>query len=459
MDLWSHLKERMLKYPSQQICEPDAVLTYEEMVVLAESLGRALEGQTCCAIYCRSELFTAMAILGCFSANITAVPLSFRYGHKHCNKILRSVSPSCVITDVDGRFGIYDILDSEYKSPRKKPSLIMYTSGTSGTPKGAMLGAESILTNVRDILSYFPLFSTDTILITRPLYHCAVLTGEFLTSLTRGAKVIFFSEPFHPTRILETMKREKVSVFGGTPTLLETLSCFIRAPKSLNVKKLIVSGECMSVASAQKIRKAFPLAYIHHVYGLTEACPRVSHLPAESFDYRPDCVGYPLNSVKIKILDEYGKPVPKGDTGMLWVQGKNIMYGYYNNPKMTKSALRNGWLCTGDAARITEEGFLQIKGRKDDLIIRAGMNIYPQEIEGEIKKDPRTKEVLVYGIQEGIGGIQIAMKIAGRFQDVNEVRELCVKVLPPYQMPTKIELVDSIQKNGTGKVIRGKNNA
>lgn len=459
MELWKYIKEKMITYSSQKICEQSASLTYEEMLVAAESLGKTLKGQTCCAICCRSELFATMALLGCFSCGVTAVPLSLRYGKIHCNKILQSVSPSCVITDIDGKFGVYDILDSEYKVPEKQTSIIMYTSGTSGVPKGAMLGAESIITNIRDIISYFPIHQTDTILISRSLYHCSVLTGELLVALVTGAKIVFSSNQFNPKTLIKALKDSQITVFGGTPTLLETLSHFIQDPHSLSVKKVIVSGECLNVSAAKKIRQGFPNAEIHHVYGLTEACPRVSHLPAEFFDSFPDCVGVPLDSVNIKIQDDQGKIVPEGEVGTLWVQGKNIMHGYYNSPEQTKIALRNGWLCTGDIATITKEGFLKIKGRKDDLIIRAGMNIYPQEIEAELKKDPRTHEVLVQRIEKEIGGSQIAMKIVGTFEDVSEVRELCKKCLPIYQIPTKIEIVKSLPKNGTGKIIRRYENA
>ena len=134
------------------------------------------------------------------------------------------------------------------------------------------------------------------------------------------------------------------------------------------------------------------------------------------------------------------------------------MHGYYNNPKATKAVLKNGWLCTGDSARITKEGFLQILGRTDEMIIRAGMNIYPQEIEEEIKKDPRTREVLVQGGKTGSGGTQIIMKIAGDFKEINEVSALCKHVLPSYQVPSKIEIVESLPKNGTGKIVRRNKN-
>lgn len=458
MELWAFLKEKMMNYPKQEIRENDAVLTYEEMIIIAESLEKKLRGQTCCGIYCKSELFASIALLGCFAAGVTAVPLSGRYGSKHCNKILQDVKPSCVITDVEGKFGIYDILDSDYHAPEQDISLIMYTSGTSGRPKGAMLSTENIITNICDITDYFSIGNHDTILISRPLYHCAVLTGEFLVSLIRGVKIVFFSESFHPVGLLKTIDLYKVSVFCGTPTMLETVCYFNRKPKQNTVKKVVVSGECLNRATAQKIRAGFPNAEIYHVYGLTEACPRVCFLPPELFDEHPDCVGMTLKSVMIKITNDNGVPVPKTHTGVLWVHGKNVMVGYYNAPDLSAKVLKDGWLCTGDLACITDCGLIKIKGRKDDLIIRAGMNIYPQEIESELKKDPRTKEVFAYGYNDKGRGTQIGLKIAGDFNEINDVRKLCAELLPPYQFPIRIEIVESLPKNGMGKILRVKKN-
>ena len=115
--------------------------------------------------------------------------------------------------------------------------------------------------------------------------------------------------------------------------------------------------------------------------------------------------------------------------------------------------MRNGWLCTGDIAVINDEGFLKIKGRNDDLIIKSGMNVYPAEIEGVLKQDARVNEVLVYGYRDSIG-TQIGIKLAGKFSSVEEIKQLCIKLLPSFKIPTRIELVDELPKNGSGKVIR-----
>lgn len=458
MKLWKYLCENMLNYPKQTLNEKNISLTYEKLIIFAEAFSQHLKGELCCAVYCQSELAAAMAIMSCFAAGVTAVPVSSRYGERHCKKVIDSIDPTCIITDFDGELQIYHIADSKFLSQKVTPALIMCTSGTTGIPKGAMLSDDNIITNVEDIAKYLRMDKSDTILISRPMYHCAVLTGEFLCALIKGTKIEFSSDNFEPSRILKLLSEKRITVFGGTPTLLSMLARFARARYNITLKHIIISGECMSAEVGLKILSAFENSNIYHVYGLTEAAPRVSYMPPEFFEQAPDRVGIPLDSVKIKILDENGNRVDVGQRGILYVKGGNIMIGYYNAPELTREVFYEGWLCTKDIASIDESGWLKIHGRNDDLIIRAGMNIYPQEIEAEIKKDPRTKEVLVYNVFDGKRDGQIGMDICGDFKDKDEVHELCVKVLSPYQVPSVINILDSLEKNGSGKIIRRKNN-
>ncbi|MGN1081649.1 MAG: class I adenylate-forming enzyme family protein, partial [Acutalibacteraceae bacterium] len=297
---------------------------------------------------------------------------------------------------------------------------------------------------------------SDTILISRPLYHCAVLTGEFIVSLIKGVKIRFCSESFNAAAILRLISDYSVTVFGSTPTLMRILARFSKRYKMQSLKKIVISGECMRTASANEIKDAFKDCDIYHVYGLTEAGPRVCFLPPRMFDIAPDSVGIPLSSVSVKIIREDGETANEYENGILYVKGKNIMLGYYNDQEMTGRVLKNGWLCTGDIAYKDEYGLIRIVGRNDDMIIRAGMNIYPQEIEEILKSDVRTKEVMVCGDASRETETKIAMKISGNFKDENEVREMCVRLLAPYQIPDIIEIVAEIPKNGSGKIIRGK---
>ena len=454
MKLWNYIKENALLHANQKICESEAEMSFEEVIIWAQLFAKKLEGVKCCAILCESEMAAAMSLLACFAAEVTAVPLSARYGQIHCNKILETISPDAIIMDGSGEIKIYKISDSQYITPEKHPALIMCTSGTTGKPKGVMLSEENIITNVTDIAAYFDLDQTDTILISRPLYHCAVLTGEFLLSLLKGAKIRFYSEPFNPPKMLELIEKYAITAFCGTPTLLSMMAKFNRKAES-QLKHICISGECMRKEVALPIADAFPSAKIYHVYGLTEACPRVSYLPPVLFEKYPDFVGVPLNSVSLKIVNKEGKPCAPNEEGILWVKGKNVMLGYYQAPERTTKILKNGWLCTGDIAFINEKGLLKIKGRSDDLIIKSGMNIYPAEIEAALKQTERVQEVLVYGFENRFG-VQIGMQIVGDFASTAEVKQLCMDVLPPFQIPTFIEIVTELPKNASGKIIRRK---
>ncbi len=454
MRLWNFVREHMLKHPNQRIYEKQASLSFEETAIWAESFASKLTGIECCAILCSSEMAAAISVLACFAARVTAVPLSMRYGEAHCNKILKTIRPNAIISDMSGEIIVYKFKDSQYIVPPEPPALIMCTSGTTGKPKGAMLTERNIITNVSDIADYFKMEKDDNILIARPLYHCAVLTGEFLTAIVRGVNIRFYSEQFNPTRMLELIREHRIHVFCGTPTLLSAMARFNRGDAAQTLRHICISGECMSATVGSKIRASFPNCKIYHVYGLTEACPRVSYLPPDRFSEYPDCVGIPLKSVSVKILNQSGLPCDENEEGILYVKGDNVMLGYYRDPEKTRGVLKDGWLCTGDIAVVNDEGFLKIKGRSDDLIIKAGMNIYPQEVESFMKTDPRVKDVLVYADRSPIMGVGIGMKISGDFSSVEEVKALAKQILPSYAVPSKIELLPELARNGSGKIKR-----
>ena len=454
MKLWKYIKNAMYKNLKQTVGEDNVSLTFEEIIRFVEEYSYELKGLRCCAILCESELMVGMALLSCFAAGVTALPLSQRYGELHCNKILDAISPDAIITEQDGLLKIIYCKDSRYSQPDIHPALIMCTSGTTGEPKGAMLTETNVIVNVTDIVSYFGIDKSDTILIARPLYHCAVLTGEFLTSLVKGVKIQFYSGVFNPALVLNMLKEYNITAFCGTPTLLSMMARFKRKTNDDSLHHICISGECMSYETGINIAEAFPEAQIYHVYGLTEACPRVSWLPPNKFKEYADCVGVPLRSVCLKIISADGVLANVNEVGTLWVKGDNVMAGYYNNPQKTAEVIKEGWLCTGDLALFTKQGLLKIMGRTDDLIIKAGMNIYPQEIESALKLDYRVKDVYVRGYTDDKFGVQIELNISGDFSDVAEIKKLCQANLSAYQLPTRINLIDEIAKSGSGKIIR-----
>lgn len=469
--IWENLKRRMRNRPTWTMEDGHTTFTFAEAAEQAEKIADDVKGFQKCGIFCRSELYTGLGILACLSAKITAVPLSIRYGAAHCQRILGITGVSCLIVDgtedldlLSGYAGaVYRIGQGFLRHVPAPPfdgecagcALLMCTSGTTGAPKGVMITERNLWTNLQDIDAYFAIGEQDRLLIIRPLYHCAVLTGEFLISLLKGCSLVFDSSPFNPIRILGVIRRCSITVMCGTPTLFYHLSeIAARQREPLPIRTIAVSGECMTAAAAGRMREAFPDARIYNVYGLTEASPRVSYLPPEEFDGCPLSVGYPLRSVAAKIVDATGKPLPPGEVGELLLRGPSVMRGYYRNPPATQKALDSGWLHTGDLACIDEKGRLTIKSRKDNLIIRAGMNIYPQEIENALKADPRVSEALAYGIRNDDVGQRIGLKVAAEDLDRGQLFELCRQKLAPYQMPDQLEIVRSLPKNASGKILR-----
>ena len=452
MKIWSFLKKQMLKNPTQYICENNAEMNYADLVAYAEIFAKKLASETCCAVMCNSEMAQAIGILSCFAANVTVVPISLKYGEAHCKRIIKFISPSALITDLNGELNILKFDVSNHKR-NKDVALIMCTSGTTGTPKGVMLSHKNIICNVSDISQYYSLNSKDSILISRPLYHSGVLTGEFLLGLIRGARVRFYSDKFNPYMILNLINQYSITSLCATPTMWNAICRCCREPNH-TLKSIGISGECLSRDIGNKILNTFPNAKIHHGYGLTEASPRVSYLPYKEFKYYMEYVGIPLRSVKIKILTHNGKIAKQGESGILWVQGNNVMMGYYQSPELTRKTIRDGWLCTGDIAQIDDNGYLKILGRSDDMIIRAGMNIYPQEIESIVRLDKRVNDVYVYGVENNKTGVGLAMDIVGDFESNDEVRKMCCDMLPAYQVPVSISIVPSLNKTPTGKIVR-----
>ncbi len=454
MKLWKYIKEHITNHEDQTISEKNCRLSYADAVAWAEACAGKLKEYKCCAVLCKSEMHCAMALLACFAADVTAIPISLRYGHDHCARIMKAISPDAVIVDDDDdRLKIYSIANSSYITPVPSPALIMCTSGTSGSPKGVMLSEESVIANVMDIATYFDIGNEDAILITRPLYHCAVLTGEFLTSIVKGAQIVFSSEPFNPIYTLDLMESLHITAFCSTPTVLSLMARCMKNRRLPSLRCITVSGECMGKRTGMMLANAFQNCEIYHVYGLTEACPRVSYLPPSLFREIPDCVGKPLPSVSVLCMRSDGTPCDVNEEGVLWIKGPNVMLGYYRDPQKTAEVLHGEWLCTGDIASVNKEGMIWIKGRVDDMIIKGGMNIYPAEIENAMKQDDRVKDVLVYGYVDRFG-VQIGMKITGAFSTEDEVRQLCLHLLPSYQMPTDIKLLSNIHRNGSGKIVR-----
>lgn len=470
--IYNNLKKNILLFDDKKIYNYQALIS--TILIHGENLRKELQTKSKCAILCRSELNTALAILSCWYADMVPIPMSLNYGISSCNKIIETTNPDILITD-DNSFDFYRfkycLLDNSFLGKKNDVdtnkdlndvALIMCTSGTTGMPKGVMITKNALIKNVILISEYFDIDYKDSILIARPLYHCAVLTGEFLISLYKGLNIAFFDEKYNPNKVLACAVENNISVLCGTPTLFNHMSMFAqRSQIKLPIKKIALSGECLNKNVAKNIRKGFPDAHIYNVYGLTEASPRVSFLSPDKFDLIPESVGVPLNGIRIVILDIYSKKeLPSNSKGLIVIKTPCIMKGYYNNIEYTNKAIKNDWLLTGDVGYKDNEGNLFILSRQDDMIIKGGMNIYPREIENEIEALYEIEECLVYG-ETSIQGQSISVDIVlkDEYKNLSEIELMkrFVEILPEYQIPTRVRIVSEINRNASGKKVRPRN--
>lgn len=471
-ELWCMLEEALIEHPLTQWSSTSGIYTSVDILNMIAEISKTLmkccNSKTKCVILCKAQMNTAIAILGCWKAGLIVVPVACGYGKIHYDKIISAVSPDVLIVDDEELSNGYNIPSYNIQSGIMSGSAIpdckdlelndvcaiMYTSGTTGTPKGVMLTECGLKENVIAIAKYFSFTDKDTILIARPLYHSAVLTGELLVAMHHGANIVFFDGGYEPHQLAERIG-SGITVIGGTPTLLQHIAQIItRRNIKTELKYISISGECLSKKVAHNIHAAFPTANFFHVYGLTEASPRVAYLPPELFINCPESVGIPICDVKIKIVKEDGNVAPRLTEGRLFVTGPSIMKGYYMDSQSTERILNSGWLDTGDIAYMNERNMLFIKGRADDMIIKAGMNIYPREIEDALMENNMFRAVLVYKIISS-DGQRIGLKVILRNQvSIREIASYCKDVLPRYALPDEIEIVDSFETGPSGKTVR-----
>lgn len=461
--LWNYLKKGMLNHPMQVVFNGNDKVTYLELINIAEEFGSQLKNHKY-GILCESDLNSAKAILACIAAGVTAIPLSNRYGDIHNQKIINSMKINYLLQDIDGQLTICKLKD-QAEEEVCDAALILCTSGSSGNPKGVMLPESVIISNLNDTDKYYLTTNQDKIMASRGLYHCASIAGELFMSLMRGAGIYFYEERFIPEKIAAKMEQYEITVYSGTPTVFYYLSKAIRKNKNrIKLRYCSVGGETMSPVVLRELLEMFPSVQFVHSYGLTETCSRATYLFLDGTK-EANCVGQLLESVEACIVDGEGEEVEEGCIGELLLKGSNITSGYYMDSQKTKESFTGDWFKTGDLAWMDESGMLYIKGRKDNLIIRGGVNIYPEEIENLLRQNKDIKDIMVYGENRN----QVTERVIARIVPAQaensaelgkRVMQICRETLPASWIPDKIELVERIECNLTGKVIRkskGKN--
>jgi long-chain acyl-CoA synthetase len=334
-------------------------------------------------------------------------------------------------------------------------AVILYTSGTTGKPKGAMLTHKNLYSNAKDVSDYLKMSETDRVITVLPMFHVFCLTVSLNAPLMNGATLVIVPR-FSPKEVFALVKNYEATVFAGVPTMYNFLLQIPDSdPADLQSLRLCISGGAsMPVALLKNFEKKFNVA-ISEGYGLSEASPVTCFNPLDR-ERKPGSIGTSIVNVENKVVDELGVELPVGEVGELIVRGPNVMKGYYKMTEDTEATIRDGWLYTGDLAKMDEEGYFYIVDRKKDMIIVGGYNVYPREVEEVLYSHPEIVEVAVLGVPDLNLGEAIKCYVVSKNPDLTEGELLayCSEHLAKYKIPSTIEFLEELPKNTTGKILR-----
>lgn len=334
-------------------------------------------------------------------------------------------------------------------------AVILYTSGTTGHPKGAMLTHGNLFSNARDVGDYLKMNGDDRVIATLPVFHVFALTVVVNAPLMKGATLLL-TPRFSPAEIFELAAKYDATVFAGVPTMYNFLYQFEQADVASfkNIRLAISGGASLPVSLLHAFEEKFNVR-ISEGYGLSEASPVTCFNPLDR-ERKAGSIGMSIVNVENKVVDEFGEEVPVGEVGELIVRGPNVMKGYYKLPEDSALAIRNGWLYTGDLARQDEEGYFYIVDRKKDIIIVGGYNVYPREVEEVLYAHEAVIEAAVVGYPDENFGEKVHAFIVLKDHSITEeqIKEYCAEHIAKYKVPTEIEILDELPKNTTGKILR-----
>lgn len=341
-----------------------------------------------------------------------------------------------------------------------EPINIQYTSGTTGFPKGATLSHHNILNNGFFVAEIMRFTENDRLVIPVPLYHCFGMVMGNLGCVTHGATMIYPSEGFEPTAVLEAVQRDKATGIFGVPTMFIAeldLPNFDQYDLT-SLRTGIMAGSPCPVEVMKKVQNLMHVTEMEIAYGMTETSPVSTQTRVGTpLEKQVGTVGQVHPHLEVKIIDpETGLVVPRGETGEFCTRGYSVMLGYWNNETATRAAIDNArWMHTGDLATMDEEGYLKIVGRIKDMIIRGGENIYPREIEEFLYTHPHISDVQVIGLPDAKYGEAVMAWIRlkeGATVSLADIQQFCHGQIAHYKIPQYIRISDSFPMTVTGKI-------
>jgi long-chain acyl-CoA synthetase len=443
------------------------------------------------ALLCGNTLEFVVAYFACLGRGIVCVPLNPTAPAPELERELRVVSARAVViapsavagwsavdrshlpslahviatTELAGALSYRDLLASDaapvVDTADDDLAIMLFTSGTAGSPKAAMLSHGNLLANLGQLAQVRKLDGTDVVYGVLPLFHIFGLNVVLAYSLMRGSTIVLI-ERFDPMTAIETIRDRKVTLIPGAPPLWMAFEQMHDLPSDTfaSVRTALTGAAKMPEHTTRALHERFGLL-VTEGYGLTECSPVVTtttDVDKATALTKIGSIGRVLPGVEVRIVDDKGDDVLQGDSGEIWVRGPNVFRGYFEDAQATARALSpDGWLRTGDIAVIDADGFLYLVDRAKDLIIVSGFNVYPAEVEEAIGEHPAIAQCAVVGVAHPHTGEAVRAYVVlkpGANLDEDALIDHCRARLARYKCPTKVLFVDRLPTGSTGKVLR-----
>ncbi|MPY35511.1 long-chain fatty acid--CoA ligase [Streptomyces adustus] len=376
-------------------------------------------------------------------------------------KAATEVGAECLVTDAevfDGLLRAAEPMAEVVERAADDTAVILYTSGTTGTPKGAELTHRNLLSNAVTTRETLIRIRPDDVLFGGlPLFHAFGQTCALNAAVSAGATLTLLPR-FEPARALEIMHRDRVTVFLGVPTMYTALlQTGVPAGHDLSPLRVAISGGAsLPVEVLHGFERDFDVTVLEG-YGLSETSPVAVFNPPDR-PRKAGSIGLPIRGVEVRLVADDGSTVAPGEVGEIAIRGENVMKGYWNRPEATEDAVRGGWFHSGDLARVDEDGYYFIVDRKKDLIIRGGYNVYPREIEEVLYEHPAVAEAAVVGVPHQVHGEEIAAVVTlrqdGADTSADALRDFVKERVAAYKYPRIVTFTDALPKGATGKILK-----